>query len=188
MIGVPTETRTQPSPAENEVLKRFVAGDLGAFETLFRQYQAQVYGWIIRLVRDAGAAEDLTLETFWRIYRARERFDATRSFGAWARRIATNLAIDHLKTVRPVEHLPADSSRAAEADQDRQLNVRRQTARAFRQLPARFQAVATLALVEEQPYEEISQALGISVGAVKSRVFRAVRLLRKKLKRLGVEP
>jgi RNA polymerase sigma-70 factor (ECF subfamily) len=188
MTGVPTETRTQPSTAENEVLKRFVTGDLDAFETLFRQYQAEVYGWIIRLVRDAGAAEDLALETFWRIYRARGRFDTERSFGGWTRRIATNLAIDHLKTVRPEESLPTDSAGAVEVDRDLQVHVRRQTERAFRQLPARYQAVATLALVEEQPYEEISQALGISVGAVKSRVFRAVRLLRKKLKRLGVEP
>jgi RNA polymerase sigma-70 factor (ECF subfamily) len=188
MAAVPMEIRTHPSPAESEVLKRFAAGDLGAFETLFREHQAQVYGWIIRLVRDAGAAEELTLETFWRVYRARERFDAERSFGAWARRIATNLAIDHLKTARPVESLPADGARAEEVDRDRQAHVRRQTERAFRQLPAGYQAVATLALVEERPYEEISQALGISVGAVKSRVFRAVRLLRKKLKRLGVEP
>ena len=188
MIAVPEETQTRPSSAENEVLKRFVAGDVGAFETLFRQYQAQVYGWIIRLVRDAGAAEDLTLETFWRIHRAREHFDAERSFGAWARRIATNIAIDHLKTVRPVESLPVDSLGEANVDRDRQLYLRHQTERAFRQLPARFQAVAALALVEEQPYEDISQALGISVGAVKSRVFRAVRLLRKTLRRLGVEP
>jgi RNA polymerase sigma-70 factor (ECF subfamily) len=188
MIAVPAETRTPPSPAESEVLKQFAAGDLSAFETLFRQHQAQVYGWIIRLVRDAGAAEDLTLETFWRVYRARERFDAERSFGAWARRIATNLAIDHLKTLRPMESLPADCARAEEVDRDMQEHLRRQTERAFRQLPAGYQAVATLALVEEQPYEAISQALGISVGAVKSRVFRAVRLLRKKLSRLGVEP
>ncbi|PYU34745.1 MAG: hypothetical protein DMG28_04850 [Acidobacteria bacterium] len=61
-------------------------------------------------------------------------------------------------------------------------------ASAFRQLPARFQTVATLALIEEEPYDEIAGALGISISAVKLRVFRAVRLLRKKLKRLGIEP
>lgn len=42
--------------------------------------------------------------------------------------------------------------------------------------------------IAEEPYEQIAEALGISVGAVKSRVFRAVRLLRSKLQRLGVEP
>src|SRR5438067_10332550 len=57
-----------------ELLERFVAGDLEAFEALFRQHQSEVYRWTVRIVRDTGAAEDLTVETFWRIYRARERF------------------------------------------------------------------------------------------------------------------
>src|SRR2546428_6331819 len=56
-----------------ELLERFAQGELEAFETLFRQFQGQVYGWILRIVRDTGAAEDLTVETFWRIYRARAR-------------------------------------------------------------------------------------------------------------------
>ncbi|MGD0099635.1 MAG: RNA polymerase sigma factor [Acidobacteriota bacterium] len=188
MMAAQTEVRTQFSTAEIETLKQFAAGDLTAFETLFRQHQAQVYGWIVRVVRDTGAAEDLTIETFWRIYRARKRFDPKRSFGAWARRIASNVAIDHLKSVRPEACLSAEAVHAVEVDSDLQQHIRRQTERAFRQLPVKFRAVATLALVEERPYEEISKSLDISVGAVKSRVFRAVRLLRKKLKQSGVEP
>ena len=188
MIAVRTEARLQSSTAEGELLRRFAAGDLSAFETLFRRHQTLVYGWIVRIVRDAGAAEDLTIETFWRIYRSRERFDPERSFGAWARRIATNVAIDYLKTVRPEETISAEAACAVEVDSNLQEHIRRQTERAFRQLPARFQATATLALIHECPYEEISEALGISVGAVKSRVFRAVRLLRKKLRQFGVEP
>jgi RNA polymerase sigma-70 factor (ECF subfamily) len=56
-------------------LEQFTRGDIQAFEALFRQYQGEVYGWIIRIVHDCGVAEDLTIETFWRIYRARARFD-----------------------------------------------------------------------------------------------------------------
>lgn len=81
-------------------LERFTQGDIQAFEALFREYQGEVYGWIIRIVHDSGAAEDLTIETFWRIYRARARFDPYRSFGAWARRIGTNLAMEHLSRRR----------------------------------------------------------------------------------------
>ena len=55
-----------------ELLERLAQGELEAFETLFRQFQGQVYGWILRIVRDTGAAEDLTVETFWRIYRERD--------------------------------------------------------------------------------------------------------------------
>ena len=60
-------------------------------------------------------------------------------------------------------------------------------ARAFRRLPPQLQVAATLALIEEQPYQEIADALGVSTGAVKVRVFRARRLLRKELKRQGIE-
>jgi len=171
-----------------ELLERFAQGELEAFETLFRQFQGEVFGWIIRIVRDPGIAEDLTVETFWRIYRARVRFDPARSFGAWARRIATNAAIDYLKTVRPEVLLTENHAPKMPPNPAVQRDLRDRIEQAFAHLPAKLQVVARLALIEEQPYEEIAGALGISVGAVKSRVFRAVRLLRRKLKRMGIEP
>ena len=171
-----------------ELLERFAQGELEAFETLFRQFQREVFGWIIRIVRDPGIAEDLTVETFFRIYQARSRFDPARSFGAWARRIATNAAIDYLKTVRPEVLLTENQAQAVPPDPAVQRDIRDRIEQAFTHLPAKLQVVARLALIEEQPYQEIAEALGISVGAVKSRVFRAVRLMRRKLKRMGIEP
>src|SRR5437868_5195156 len=92
-------------------LERFAAGDLVAFEALFREFQGPVYGWIVRIVRDRGAAEELTVETFWRAWNARARFDPSRSFGAWARRIGGNLALNHLRRQRrPIER-PAEAGR-----------------------------------------------------------------------------
>src|SRR5579864_1235896 len=81
-----------------ETLERFAAGEVDAFETVFRQYQSEVYRWIVRLVRNPGVAEELTVETFWRIYRHRKRFDPRRPFGPWARRIATRVSIDYLRS------------------------------------------------------------------------------------------
>jgi RNA polymerase sigma-70 factor (ECF subfamily) len=171
-----------------ELLERFAQGELEAFEKLFRQFQGEVFGWIIRIVRDPGIAEDLTVETFWRIYRARGRFDPTRCFGAWARRIATNTALDYLKTVRPEVSLTENQAQVMPLNPAVQRNIRDRIEQAFIQLPPKLQVAARLALIEEQSYEEIAGALGISAGAVKSRVFRAVHLLRKKLKRMGIEP
>jgi RNA polymerase sigma factor (sigma-70 family) len=188
MIAVLTEDQAKSPVSEIETLKQFVEGDLSAFEIIFHKHQSQIYGWIVRIVRDASTAEDLVIETFWRIYRARKRFDPERSFEAWARTIATHVAIDALKTLRPEETLMTEPACTADKKTDWQQHIRQQTERAFRQLPARLQGTAMLALVEEVPYEEISKDLGISVGAVKSRVFRAVRLLRKMLRKLGVEP
>jgi len=166
-----------------ELLQRFVRGDLEAFEVLFRQHQEEVYRWIIRIVRDRGAAEDVTIETFWRIWRAHARFDPERSFGAWTRRIATHAALDHLKKSRPSEPLSPAVAAPAAPDSALAREQRERLARAFGELPARLKVVAVLALVEERPYAEISEAVGISEGGVKSRVFRAVRILRGKLAR-----
>jgi RNA polymerase sigma-70 factor (ECF subfamily) len=171
-----------------DLLERFAQGELEAFETVFRQFQGEVFGWIVRIVRDPEIAEDLTVETFWRIYRARSRFDPARSFGAWARRIATNAALDYLKSVRPEVLLTENQAQVAPTDPAIQRDIREQIEQAFLHLPAKLQVVARLALIEQQPYEEIAQAVGISVGAVKSRVFRAVRLMRSKLQRMGIEP
>ncbi len=79
----------------------FGQGDVDAFESLFRLHQRAVYGWILRIVRNPTAAEELVIETFWRIYRARGRFDAARDFAPWARRIATRVALDWLRAQRP---------------------------------------------------------------------------------------
>jgi RNA polymerase sigma factor (sigma-70 family) len=174
----------QPS----DVLRRFCHGDLDAFEFLFRRHQSDVYGWIVRIVRDPAAAEDLTVETFWRIYRSHARFDPARKFEPWARPIATNAALDYLRTVRPETDLAEDLPSPALPDPGISQELRRKTARAFRRLPPKLQVAATLALIEEQPYREIGEALGISTGAVKLRVFRALRLLRKELQRQGVKP
>jgi RNA polymerase sigma factor (sigma-70 family) len=173
-----------------DTLQRFALGEMDAFETLARQYQGDIYSWTVRMVRDPGIAEDLTVETLWRIYRARHRFRLDGNFGAWARRIATNLALDHLRRRRPEQSLAEIEEPAAAAGPDRviQREMREKIQKAFRRLPAKLQVAATLALVEEQPYGEIADALGISAGAVKLRVFRAVRILRKQLGQPGVRP
>jgi RNA polymerase sigma-70 factor (ECF subfamily) len=170
-----------------ELLERFAAGDLEAFETLFREHQKQVYAWIVRIVRDSGIAEDLTVETFWRIYRFRARFDPAGNFHAWARRIATNAALDHLRRARRETRLPDDLACPAKPDPAVGRETRERIHQAFHELPAKYRLVATLALVEEEPYEKIADAAGISHALVKVRVFRAVRMLRKKLKSMGME-
>jgi RNA polymerase sigma factor (sigma-70 family) len=172
-----------------QVLEQFAAGELGAFEALFRQYQGEVYGWIVRIVRDPAAAEDLTVETFWRIYRARARFDANRSFAAWARTIATNAALDYMKQARiketPLDDQPVEAASGKTTDPAIRREMRDRIQLAFRQLPAKLRVVATLVLIEECPHAEIADGLAISPAAVKSRLFRAIRLLRKKLGNLG---
>jgi RNA polymerase sigma-70 factor (ECF subfamily) len=204
-LGQPLPERSLPP--QSDILQQFARGNIDAFETLFRRHQAEVYRWIVVIVRDPSLAEDLTVETFWRIHRAHARFDPARSFEAWARRIATNAALDHFKSAshsfakntqawgtktwdssgENTDPL-ADLAQPAQPDPAITREIRTRTAQAFRALPPKLQVAATLALVEEQPYKEIAATLGISTGAVKLRVFRALRLLRKQLTRQGIKP
>lgn len=174
-----------PPEPDAELLARFVHGDPDAFERLYRRYEREVYHWILRIVRDRAAAEDALVEAFWRVHRARARFDASRSFGAWLRRIGTNAALDQLRSLRShpaVPVLEADVAAAPRADDTRPAIVA-----AFRSLPPALLAVARLALVEQLPQAEIADALGVPLGTVKSRLFRAQRALRDELRRLGIE-
>ena len=171
-----------------ELLERFARGDVDAFEALFRQHQGEVFGWILRMVRNRATAEELTVETFWRMYRARAQFDVSRgNCGGWLRRIATNVALDHLRRApRPEVELTVDPPAPPKADVAEQSELRLTILRAVERLSPRLRAAVLLALIEEEPYEKIAEALGISVNAVKVRVFRGVRVLRKELERAGV--
>jgi|SRR5277367_2377880 len=170
-----------------ELLERFAAGDLEAFEVLFRQHQGEVYAWTVRIVRDTGIAEDLTVETFWRIYKNRTRFKPDGNFRAWARRIATNAALDHLRRTRHDVTLPENLPCPAASDGVVRRQTRNSINAALHELPPKYRLVVTLALVEDESYADIAQAAGISESLVKIRVFRAVRMLRKKLNFLRTE-
>lgn len=171
-----------------ELLRRFVDGDIGAFETIFRQAEPDTYRWLLRIVRDPAIAEDLVIETFWRVYRSRATFDSSRNLQAWVRRIATNVARDHLRRRRIEVALPEALAQPAQPDPAVDEDVRAKVRRAVAELPEKHRMVVMMALVEQQPQREIAEALAIPVGTVKSRLFHAVRLLRRKLQRLGVKP
>ena len=172
---------------DEDLLERFVDGDQGAFESLFRQFEVEVFRWIVRIVRDSASAEDVLVESFWRAYRGRARFDPSRSFGAWMRQVATNASLDHLREARRrARWRSLDQGAAAPADPDPDL--RQSVALAFRRLPAKLQVVAVLAHLEERPLTEIAAALDLPIGTIKSRLSRANARLRKELGLMGIRP
>lgn len=182
------EARHPPQHQEQDLLFAFSHGDISAFETLFRLHQKAVFGWVLHIVRNSAAAEEITVEAFWRIYRAHARLDPSRGFEPWARRIATHAALDHLRKQKPEADLPEEVPAPALADPAITAEIRRKTALAFGRLPPKLRVAATLAVIEERPQKEVAEALGITVAAVKLRVFRALRILRKNLAQQGITP
>ena len=175
-----------------DVLSRFRHGDVDAFEALFRLHQRSVYGWVLRIVREPSFAEDVVIEAFSRMHQAHARFDPERGFEPWARRIATNAALDHMRRRKPEQTMTPELWNTApappESDPAITAEIRTKTARAFGRLPVKLRIAALLAVVEDCPHKEVADALGITVGAVKLRVFRALRLLRKDLAQQGITP
>lgn len=174
----------------SSVLLKFRQGDVDAFETLFGLHQRSVFAWVLRIVRDRSAAEDVTIEAFWRMHQAHARFDPMRGFEPWARRIATHSAYDWLRKQKPEYLLPPEvlerTAAPAASDVAVAAEIRRKTLLAFARLPAKLRIAALLAIVEERPHKEVAEALGITVTAVKLRVFRALRLLRKDLREMEI--
>jgi RNA polymerase sigma-70 factor (ECF subfamily) len=177
---------------KDSVLDRFRQGDADAFDNLFHMHQRAVFGWVLRIVREPGAAEDVTIEAFWRMHQAHARFDATRGFEPWARRIATHAALDWLRRQKPECSMAPQMWEAVQApragDAAVSAEIRQKTAQAFARLPAKLRVAALLAIVEERPHKEVAEVLGVTVPAVKLRVFRALRLLRKDLMEQGITP
>jgi RNA polymerase sigma-70 factor (ECF subfamily) len=172
----------------SSVLDRFRQGDKDSFEVLFRLHQRAVFGWILRIVRDRGAAEDLTLDMFFRIHQAHARFDPAQGFEGWARRIATHAAVDWMRRRKNEVPLPADVASKGIGDPGVTAEIRWKTAQALQRLSPKLRVAALLAVVEERSQKEVAETLGISVTAVKLRVFRALRLLRKNLEGQGIKP
>jgi RNA polymerase sigma-70 factor (ECF subfamily) len=94
------------------------------------------------------------------------------------------VALTHLKRAAKLAPLPLDAAGTGSGTPGLRDAVRA----AFAALPPKLRAVAALALVEGRQYDEIGAALGISAAAVKSREFRAVRLLRRQLAQQGYLP
>ena len=174
------------------VLQRFQQGDADAFEALFRLHQRSVFLWALRIVRNRCAAEDVTIEAFWRMHQAHARFDPDRGFEPWARRIVTHAALDWLRRQKPETRVDQEFLDAAparpEADAAITAEIRQKTTAALQRLPAKLHIATLLAVIEDRPYKEVADALGITVTAVKLRVFRALRLLRSDLERQGITP
>ena len=176
-----------------EILGRCLAGDERAYRELVQRYERQVFTLARRMLGSAEDAEDLTQETFVRMFRALERYDPARPFAAWLYTIASRLCIDHLRRrrVRPIAALPrdADDDRPFEVE-DTALRPDEQVAHAEEEdrvrglidsLPPHYRLVVLLRHQQDLSYDEIAEALHLPLGTVKARIHRARALLKERL-------
>lgn len=180
------------SGEEAGLVRRCLAGDEKAYRELVERYQAQVYHLALRMVRRAEDAEDLTQETFVRMFRALSRYDPTRPFAAWLFTIASRLCIDHIRR-RKVGTMSL-TRREWDSEEEYELELEdpgpgpeevtsrneeeRRTADLIDSLPAHYRIVVVLRHQQDLSYEEIAEALQLPLGTVKARIHRARALLK----------
>src|SRR5439155_3155264 len=87
-------------PDDAEVMLRVKAGDDSAFDFLVQKFRRQLVGFMYRMTHSQPIAEELAQEVFLRVYRSRESYSAEAKFTTWMYRIATNLALNHLRDTK----------------------------------------------------------------------------------------
>ncbi len=185
--------REQPADPDWELVARVAVGDREAFGELVERHHRRLLRVCERLLGDAEEARDAVQEVFLKVMVKAGGFRPRALVSTWLYRVAVNHCLNVLRRRRLLRWVslgPAEEDATAvavdppeeRADPHRQLDARRrwrQVQRAVAALPPSQRAVLVLARFEELSYKEIAETLGITLGAVESRLFRAMRALER---------
>jgi RNA polymerase sigma-70 factor (ECF subfamily) len=167
-----------------EWLQLAIAGDADAFGNLVESYHQPVYNLCYRMLGDQYEAEDAAQEAFLRAYKSLDRYDSTRSFSTWLLSIAAHYCIDQLRKRRmklvSLDALPYQELRDPSPNPEGSLRYSedQQQVRALLEiLSPTDRAAVVMRYWYDFSYDEISNALNLSLSAVKSRLHRARRTL-----------
>ena len=180
---------------EEELIRRAAQGDDGAFEQLVLAHQRQVYNLCLRICCNEADAMDLSQEAFIRAWRGLGQYQFGAELSTWLYRLTRNVCIDFLRAQKRRQtvplHLNDDEGETelplpdtAEGPEERAVagERRRALAQAMQALSPEHREILTLRVIEDLPYEQIAQILGVRTGTVKSRLARARISLKNILK------
>lgn len=171
--------------ADDGALVRAAAdGNREAFDELVRRYQAAIVNLVRVMTAGRGDAEDMAQEVFVRAWKSLRTFRGDSAFRTWLHRVAINVVRTNQarqgRTLRlfrqPAEHDPEPA--AVEAPLDAKLARRQVIDRALASLPDDLRTAVTLRDLQGLDYQEIAAALGVPIGTVESRIFRARQRLK----------
>lgn len=169
---------------EVDVVDKVRQGDEDAFTALVDAYQRPVYNMCYRMLGSVEEAEDASQETFWRAYQAINRYDPQRSFITWLLSIAAHYCIDQQRKRRipftDIDLLPEgelSDDKPGPEHQVRQNEEDQVIYKLLNTLPSQDRAAVVLKYWYEFSEIEIAKALNLSQSAVKSRLFRARKVL-----------
>lgn len=187
--------KVSPEVADEELVARLQSGNATALRDLMGRYQRPLYGYLYRLLGSAEDADDLFQETFIRVLKHAARFDTSRRFRPWLYAIAGNLVRNAYRSRSYRETVPLDrpdedggtlAARLAgrsqlPADEAQREESRQIVNEAVAKLPNKGREALVLYYYQGLSYEQVSVALEIPLGTVKSRIHNAMARLDKAL-------
>lgn len=182
-IAVPPD----PSPTDEEVVERVLAGDLALYELLMRRHNRTVYRAVRSLIRDESEVEDVMQQAYVSAYARLDQFRGESRFSTWLVTVALNEARGRLRklALRAVAgdagHTSPDATSPNPETEVAMRELVTLVERAIERLPAPYQTVFMLRMVEGLDTAETAAALGVSDDVVKTRLHRARSLLRELL-------
>jgi len=162
---------------------RFREGDPDAVREVFRSHGRLVYAVAYKVLGDRGLAEEATQQAFVKAWRAAQSFDEQRELGPWLAAIARRVAIDlyrreAVRATDPLESAPAgDSALISSPESAESIYDVWEVREAVSELPAEEQEIVRLQHLDGFTHVQIAERLGVAVGTVKSRSFRAHKRL-----------
>lgn len=188
---------------DDQLVEEALGGNALSFQLLVERYQERIFALARHYTKSAVEVEDIAQDTFLKAYRRLGSFQRQSSFSTWLYRIAVNTALDFLKrtgrspvqavedpelTAAPVGALAGSGVAIAAPDANlRREELARVTQRVLEELPEIFRTVLVLREFEDLSYQEMAEVLGISIGTVESRLFRARARFKEALVRLHPE-
>ena len=183
--------------SESELAQRAGSGDHRAFELIMRRHNRALYRAARSIVKDDSEAEEVVQDAYIRAYQALPGFRGEAALGTWLTRIAINKALERLRKRKTQATAQADNvidldkhlymahpDKASPETPERAL-IRQQTRKLLEQkidgLPSVFRTVFVLRALEEMSVEECAACLDLPPATVRTRFFRARRLLRESL-------
>jgi len=183
--------------SDEELMLSYRGGDEAAFEMLYRRHEKPLLNFFYRVVMNAVEAENLCQETFFRIVRAKKKYETTAKFKTWLFQIALNLCRDRLRRMKHRSHLSLNTQVSSQNDGDIELQdlisdpssdlekhmeteeLGALVQGAIMSLPEDEHLVVVLKEYQGTKFSEIANIMNCPIGTVKSLNYRAHRKLRK---------
>ena len=176
---------------DQQLLAQVVSGNENGLRELYQRHSAVMLRLLRRLTSDTGIAEEILQESWLAVWRSAENYRGSASVRAWLLGVARRQAHNRLRRVSPamvdIDSAPEPADHATDVEGEVLAVMDRHVIlAAMDRLPDTHRTVVVLALVEELPYPDIAEVMGIPVGTVKSRMSKARKLLSAELSRKRV--